>query len=100
MSPTQSTSPAALIRLAIGAGAVAALVAVLLAGRVPEPVIIVGVIVVASLIGWRRTVLTPARVHSHHRFTVVSRFGDDFVTFDSSGARRVARRLVLGGPTS
>jgi hypothetical protein len=95
-----STPPATLIRLAMTAGAGAALVAVLLAGRVPEPVIIVGVIVVASLIGWHRTPLMPARVRSYHRFTVVSRFGDGFVTIDSSGARRVARRLVLGGPTS
>jgi len=82
------------------AGAVSALVAALLVDRVPEPIIIVGVIVVASLISWQRTPLTPARVRSHHRFTVVSRFGDGFVTIDSSGARRVARRLVLGGPSS
>lgn len=100
MYRTPSTPPATLIRLAMTAGAGAALVADLLAGRVPEPVIIVGVIVVASLIGWHRTPLMPARVRSHHRFTVVSRFGDGFVTIDSSGARRVARRLVLGGPTS
>ncbi len=100
MYRTQPTTPAALIRLAIGVGAGAAIVAVLLAGVLPEPVIIVGVIVVASLIGWRRTTLIPARVRSQHRFTVVSRFGDGFVTIDSSGARRVARRLVLGGPAS
>lgn len=82
------------------AGVVAALAAVLLAGRVPESVIIVGVIVVASLISWHRTQLSPARVRSQHRFTVVSRFGDGYVTIDPSGARRVARRLVLGGPAS
>jgi hypothetical protein len=100
MHRTPSTSPASLIRLALSAGAAAALVAMLLAGSVPEPVIIVGVIIVGSMVGWRRTDWTPARVRSHHRFTVVSRFGDGFVTIDSSGARRVARRLVLGGPAS
>ncbi len=86
--------------LALKAGAAAALVAGLMAGHVPEPVIVVGIIVVASLIGWHRIQLTPARVSSHHRFTVVSRCGDGFVTIDSSGARRVARRLVLDSPAN
>jgi hypothetical protein len=86
--------------LALKAGAAAALVAGLMAGHVPEPMIIVGIIVVASLIGWHRIQLTPARVGSHHRFTVVSRCGDGFVTIDSSGARRVARRLVLDSPSN
>jgi hypothetical protein len=86
--------------LALKAGAAAALVAGLLAGHVPEAVIVVGVIVVASLIGWHRTQLMPARVRSQHRFTVVSRCGDGFVTIDSSGARRVARRLVLDSPSN
>ena len=89
---------AALIVLALKAGAAAAVVAALLAGHVPEPVIVVGVIVVASVIGWHRTQLMPARVRSQHRFTVVSRCGDGFVTIDSSGARRVAHRLVLDIP--
>jgi hypothetical protein len=93
-------SPWSLILSAAKASAVAGLVAALLAGHVAEPVIVVGVIVVASLIGWHRTQLVPARVRSHHRFTVVSRFGGAYVTIDSSGARRVARRLVLGGPPS
>ena len=95
-----ATSPAALILLAIKVGAAAAIVAVLLAGRVPEPVIIVGVIVIASLFSWHRAAPIPADVRSHHRFTVVSRCGDGFVTIDHSGARRVARRMVLGSPTS
>jgi hypothetical protein len=101
-TPTTSpaSSPATLFRLAMVAGAVSALSAALLVDRVPEPIIIVAVIVIASLISWQRTPLTPARVRSQHRFTVVSRFGDGFVTIDSSGARRVARRLVLDGPSS
>jgi predicted aconitase with swiveling domain len=95
-----TTTTSSLILLAAKAGAAAGLVAALLAGHVAEPVIIVGVIVAASLIGWHRTQFVPARVHSEHRFTVVSRSGDGFVTIDSSGARHVARRLVLGGPPS
>ncbi len=95
-----ATTPAGFVVLALKAGAAAALVAGLLAGRVPEPVIIVGVIVVASLVSWHRTLQIPARVRSHHRFTVVSRCGDGFVTIDSSGARRMARRVVLGNPSS
>jgi len=94
------SSPAALVPQALKAGTVAAVVAALLVGHVPEPLIIVGVIVVASLVAWHRTPLSPARVRSHHQFTVVSRCGDGFVTVDSSGARRVARRMVLGGPSS
>ena len=86
--------------LALKAGAGAALVAALLAGHVSEPLIVVGVIVVTSVIGWHRTQMVPVRVRSQHRFTVVSRCGDGFVTIDSSGARRVARRLVLGSPTN
>ncbi len=100
-SMTSSQPNAAeLMLLALKAGAGSALVAALLAGHVPEVVIVVGVIVVASLIGWHRTQMVPARVRSHHRFTVVSRCGDGFVTIDSSGARRVARRLVLDGPSN
>ena len=95
-----TTSTSSLILLAAKAGAVAGLVAALLAGRVAEPVIILGVIVAASLVGWHRVQLVPARVRSEHRFTVVSRCGDGYVTIDSSGARHVARRLVLGGPPS
>jgi hypothetical protein len=91
---------AATIVLALKAGAVAAVAAGLLVGRVPEQVIIIGVIVVASLLGWSRTHLVPARVRSQHRFTVVSRCGDGFVTIDSSGARHVARRSVLGSSTN
>ena len=94
-TPTTSS-----ILLAAKAGVVAGLIAALLAGHVAEPVIVVGVIIVASLLGWRRTPVALARVRSHHRFTVVSRCGDAYVTIDSSGARRVARPLVLGGPTS
>ncbi|MEP7115909.1 MAG: hypothetical protein ABI862_21770, partial [Ilumatobacteraceae bacterium] len=73
----------AMVVLALKAGVAAALIAGLLAGHVPEPVIIVGVIVVASLLSWHRTQLVPARVRSQHRFTVVSRCGDGFVTIDS-----------------
>ncbi|MEY2582048.1 MAG: hypothetical protein QOE09_1897 [Ilumatobacteraceae bacterium] len=92
-----SSSP---IILALKAGAVAALAAGLLAGRVPEALIIVGVIVAASIVSWHRVQLTPARIRQQHRFTVVSRCGDGFVTIDSSGARHVAHRAVLGSPTS
>jgi xanthosine utilization system XapX-like protein len=95
-----SPSPVSLILLALKAGAAAALVAALLASRVPEPVIILGVIVAVSVLSWHRTQLTPARVRSQHRFTVVSRCGDGFVTIDSSGAHHVARRLVLGSPSN
>ncbi|HEY0520478.1 MAG TPA: hypothetical protein VGC84_13370 [Ilumatobacteraceae bacterium] len=97
---TPHTARAALVMLAAKAGAGAAAVSALLAGRVSEPVILVGVIVVASMIGWHRTDLTPARVRSHHRFTLVSRSGDGFVTIDSSGVRRVTRHIVLDTPSS
>lgn len=93
-------SSISLILLALKAGAAAALAATLLASRVPEPLIVVGVIVAASLLGWHRTQLVPARVGSQHRFTVVSRCGDGFVTIDSSGAHHVARRLVFGSPSN
>jgi hypothetical protein len=99
MANTQPNA-VALILLALKAGAGAALVAGLLAGHVSELLIVVGVIVVASVIGWHRTQLEPARVRSQHRFTVVSRCGDGFVTIDSSGVRRVARRLALGSPSN
>jgi hypothetical protein len=89
-------SPAALLRRGAFTSLGAALVAGLLAGHLAEPVIIVAVIVVASLIGWHRTPLVPARVRSQHRFTMVSRRGDGYVTIDSHGVRRVARRLVSG----
>jgi hypothetical protein len=89
-------SPAALLRRAAFTSLGAALAAALLAGRLAEPVIIVAVIAAGSLIGWHRTPLVPARVRSQHRFTVMSRHGDGFVTIDSHGVRRVARRLVSG----
>ena len=88
----------ALVLSGLKAGAAAALIAAVLAGHVPERFIVLGVIVVASIIGWHRTQFVPARVRSHHRFTVVSRSGDGFVTIDSSGVRRVAHRLVLDTP--
>ena len=102
-STSTSAQRSAIVSLALVAlktGAMAAVVAGLLAGHVPEAVIVVGIIVVASLIGWHRVQLTPARVGSQHRFTVVSRFGDGFVTIDSSGARQVSRRLVLDSPAN
>lgn len=100
MYRTPATSPATLFLRLLIAGAGAALVAGLFASRVPEPWIIVGVIVAASLFGWHGVNLVPARVRSQHRFTVVSRCGDGFLTIDSSGVRRVARRLVLDGPST
>ena len=100
MYRTQPTNSAALIRRAAITGLGAAFVASLLAGRVAEPVIILTVIVAASIVGWHRMPIAPARVRSQHRFTVVSRCGDGFVTIDSSGVRRVPRRLVLDGPSS
>jgi hypothetical protein len=99
-APSSAPAPTALLVLAMKAGFAAAIVAGVAAGRVPEPVIILGVILVASSIAWHRTPPIPNRVRSHHRFTVVSRCGDGFVTIDHSGARRVARRMVLGSPTS
>jgi hypothetical protein len=100
LAPSSAHSSASLIVLALKTGAAAALVAALLAGHVSEPVIVVGVIVVASLIGWHRTQPVAARVRTHHRFTVVSRCGDGFVTIDSTGARHGARGLVLRSPSS
>jgi hypothetical protein len=99
-SMNRTTPVSSLILMAAKASAVAGILAALLAGRVAEPVIVVSVIVIASLFGWHRTQLLPARVRSHHRFTVVSRCGDGFVTIDSSGARHRAGRLVAGGPAS
>ena len=61
MHRPRPNSVAALIGLTAISGVGAALVAVLLAGRLPEPVIIVFVIVAASIFGWRRTPMTPAR---------------------------------------
>jgi hypothetical protein len=97
-----ATRPAwtALVLSAMKSGAAAAVVAAVLAGHVPERFIVIGVIVVASAIGWHRTQFVPARIRSHHRFTVVSRSGDGFVTIDSSGVRRVAHRLVLDTPAN
>jgi hypothetical protein len=97
---SSATSAASLMMLALKAGAVAAVFAGVLAGHVPELLIIGGVIVAASIFSWHRVQPTPARVRSQHRFTVVSRCGDGFVTIDSSGARHIARRLVLGSPTT
>jgi hypothetical protein len=97
---TSRSTPSALILLALKAGAAAALVAAVLAGHVSDRAIIVGVILVASLIGWHHTQWVPARARSQHRFTVVSRCGDGFVTIDSSGAKHVARRLALDSPPS
>lgn len=97
----RTTAPqSSLIVLAAKASVVAALVAGLLAGRVPDALIIVGIIVVASAVAWHRTQLVPARVRSQHRFTVVSRCGDEFLTIDSSGVRRVTRHVVVDGPAS
>lgn len=95
LAPSTAHSSASLILLALKTGAAAALVAALLAGHVSEPVIVVGVIVIASLIGWQHTQPLPARVRSQHRFTVVSRCSDGFVTIDSSGARHGAHGLAL-----
>jgi len=97
-TPTSPLAP--LIVLAVKASAVAALVAGLLAGRVAEPVIILGVIVATSVVAWHRVQFTPARVRSQHRFTVVSRCGDGFVTIDDSGVRHVAGRLAIGNPSN
>jgi len=99
-SSVAGPTPGSLFLLALKVGAAAALAAALLASRVPEPVIIVSVIVAASLLSWHRTQLVPARVRSQHRFTVVSRCGDGFVTLDSSGAHRVGRRFAVGGPSN
>ena len=57
------------IKLAIVLSVVAALVTIALAGRVAEPVLIVGVIVVASWLAWARVepVAQPARIPVRHR---------------------------------
>ena len=57
------------IKLAIVLSVVAALVTIGLAGRVAEPVLIVGVIVVASLVAWARIepVAPPVRLPARHR---------------------------------
>jgi hypothetical protein len=86
--------------LAVKAGLAAALAAALLAGHLPEPLIILAVIVASSFVGWHRVQLAPVRVRSHHRFTVVSRSGDEFVTVDAAGARRVTRTVVVDGTAS
>lgn len=56
------------VKLAVVLSAVAAIVVVGLAGRVAEPLLIVGVIVVASMVAWARVepIAQPARVRSHH----------------------------------
>src|SRR3954454_25276885 len=97
-TPTSPLAP--LIVLAVKASAVAALVAGLLAGRVAEPVIVIGVILATSVVAWHRVQLAPARVRSAHRLTVVSRCGDGFVTIDDSGVPRVAARLAVGHPSN
>lgn len=57
------------IKLAIVLSVVAALITIALAGRVAEPVLIVGVIVVASLVSWARVepVAQPVRIPARHR---------------------------------
>ena len=57
------------VKLAIVLSVVAALVTSALAGRVAEPVLIVGVIVVASLVSWGRIepVAQPARIPARQR---------------------------------
>ena len=50
------------LKLAIVLSAVAVVVTLGLAGRVAEPVLIVGTIVVASVLGWRRVEVAP-RAH-------------------------------------
>jgi len=47
------------IKLAIVLSVIAAITAIALAGRVAEPVVIVGVIVVASFAGWARVQPAP-----------------------------------------
>jgi hypothetical protein len=95
----QSSQPS-LAMFALKAGTVAAVAAALLAGRVPEAAIVLGVIVGVSIVSWHRIQPLPAPVRSQHRFTVVSRSGDEFVTVDSSGIRRVVRTAPLDGTIS
>jgi len=100
MYRTPASRLAPLILVAVKASAVAALGAGLLAGRVAEPLIVLGVIVATSVFAWHRVQLTPAQVRSQHRFTVVSRCGDGFVTIDDSGVRHVAGRLAVGNSSN
>jgi len=97
-TPTSRMAP--LILLAAKASAVAALAAGLLANRVAEPVIVLGVLVSTSVVAWHRVQCSPARIRSQHRFTVVSRCGDGFVTIDDSGVRHVAGRLAVGNSSN
>ena len=57
------------IKLAIVLSVIAAIAAVALADRVADPVLIVGVIIVASLAGWTRVqpIAEPARVPVQRR---------------------------------
>jgi hypothetical protein len=57
------------IKLAIVLSVVAAIATIALAGRVAEPVLIVGVIIVASVAGWTRVqpVPQPIRIPVRHR---------------------------------
>ena len=57
------------IKLAIVLSVVAAITAIALAGRVAEPVLIVGVIIVSSIAGWARVQPTPqpVRIPVRHR---------------------------------
>ena len=61
---------AAQIKLAVVLSVVAAVAVVMLAGRVPEQALIVGVIVVASVAAWSRIpapAVQPARVQARRR---------------------------------
>lgn len=62
---------AAQVKLAVVLSAIAVVVTLGLAGRVAEPVLIVGIIVVASVLAWRRVEVAPraqpARVTVRHR---------------------------------
>ena len=61
------------VKLAVVLSAIAALTVAFLADRVPEPMLIVGVIVVASFIAWSRVEpirhlrRQPARIHARGR---------------------------------
>lgn len=57
------------VKLAIVLSVIAAIATIALAGRIAEPTLIVGVIVVASFAGWARVQPTPrpARVPVRHR---------------------------------
>lgn len=58
-----------LIKLAVVLSAIAIAVVVALSGRIAEPVLIVGIIVVASTLSWMRIqpLAEPARVHVRRR---------------------------------